>query len=91
MVEMVDTSDLGSDALRDGFESLYPDQLGFRPRFKKTEFIWGMGLLGVDACLASRIAEGFESPILHHSSVLLSGKMPRFEDGDVGSNPTRNN
>ena len=28
MVEMVDTSDLGSDALRDGFESLYPDQYG---------------------------------------------------------------
>lgn len=44
MVELVDTSDLGSDAPRDGFESLYPDHrfVGFSCAKKKiTKQLYG--------------------------------------------------
>lgn len=30
---------------------------------------WGMGLLGVDTCLARRNSAGFKSQILHHFSI----------------------
>ena len=37
--------------------------------------LWGMGLLGVVACLASRIADGFDARILHHKFLFRGGDL----------------
>lgn len=39
--------------------------------------IWGMELLGVITSLAKRKTDGFESHILHHMPVFLSGQKER--------------